>query len=150
MSFITWLKDTAERVVTTFVQVFLIAYIGSVTADPIVSADGGHQLVDIGVAKIAFVAGIAAVFTVLKSAMLQSINWSAVWQDYVFRAASTFVITAGAVVTADGFNVWNVDGWQTAALAGAAAVLALIKGWISLRAVKGTVTPLSLAKATNG
>jgi hypothetical protein len=147
MSFLTWLKDTLERVATTFVQAFLVIYIGSVTADPIASPDGGHQLVDLGVAKIALVAGLAAAYTVLKSALLQNIAWSAVWQDYVFRAASTFVITAGAIVTADGFNVFNVDGWQTAALAGAAAVLALIKGWISLRAVKGTVTPLSLAKA---
>ena len=144
--FLTWLKDTFERAVNTFWQTFVVIYIGAVVATPIASTDGGHQLVDLGVAKTALIAGIAALYNVLRNAALPANLGVPVWEDYLVRAGWTFILTAGAVVTADGFNLFNVDGWQTAALAGAAAVLALVKGWVAKR-MAGTLTPLSLVKA---
>lgn len=144
--FLTWLKDTLERAVNTFWQTFVVLYIGAVVADPINSADKGHQLVDLGVAKIALVAAIAALYNVLRNSALPANLGIPVWEDYVVRAGWTFILTGFAVVTADGFSIFNIDGWQTAALAGAAAVLSLVKGWVAKR-IAGTLTPLSFAKA---
>lgn len=146
MAFKTWLVDTFERAANTFWQTFVVVYIGSVIADPIHSADKGHQLVDLGVGKVALVAAIAALYNVLRNSALPANLGVAAWEDYVVRAGWTFILTAGAVLTADGFSIFNVDGWQTAAVAGAAAVLALVKGWVSQKLRPGTITPLSLAK----
>lgn len=54
----TWLKDTLERVISTFAQAFLAVLIAA-----------GTDYVNVSTWKAAAVAGGAAVFSVLKSAL---------------------------------------------------------------------------------
>lgn len=52
-------------------------------------------------------------------------------RDYAERAARTFAQAAIAVLVTDMTGITSVDVWRGAALAGLAAVLTLVHGWLS-------------------
>src|SRR3954447_10580221 len=64
----SWLRDTAERVAFTFAQAFL----GVFGATQIVDAGSGH--LDVGLARMALAAGIAAVLALVKAGIAAKVG----------------------------------------------------------------------------
>lgn len=134
MNLSTWIKDTAERVVSTFIGFALTLLAAGDALDMSIP----HQLAT---------AGVASIFVVVMNA-LPSLNFSyapGTVQDILARAAKSFLQAAVALLVAAGSGWLDASVWQAAGVAGVAAAAAILKSWIASRRPANTVTPASFA-----
>jgi hypothetical protein len=131
MSFDVWVRDTGERVVSTFIQsvaVFLSA--GSALGVSWVEA--------------LVVACLPAVLAVVMNA-LPRLRWVAGpwWRDALARVVRSFVQGFLAALIANAANIVSLGAVRAAALGGGLAALTAVKTLIA-RQVPNTLTPASL------
>jgi hypothetical protein len=129
----TWVRDTAEKALSTIVQAAIVF---------VIAADR----FDVTQWKALLAAIIPGVLNVVKQAFAQWMpnpqNWLA---DTAVRAVWTFVLVALGAATAAAFDVFSASAWQAAAAGGAAAAIAVVKAALA-RLLPGTISPASLAK----
>lgn len=132
---LTWLKDTFERVASSFVEALITFALVAGTLD--LSVEG---VLKSGAVLAAIVALKQAVFAVSPGV---TGNW---FLDTASRAGWSAVQAALTVAAVDGFDFADGSAWRAAAAAGIMAALTIIKSAIASRRT-GTITPASLAKA---
>lgn len=132
MSLNEWVRDTAERMVSTFIAAAATWLMAAGTLD----ATWVQSLA---------AASIAPVIVVLSSALPGLVYTGPVWWiDALVRVIRSFLqgfVGAVAVDTA----MFDVDTLQAAAIAGGMAALAAIKA-IAASRIPNTITPASLTK----
>ncbi|WP_116996412.1 hypothetical protein [Desertimonas flava] len=140
MTFTVWLRDTAERAISTIVQAAIVFVIAA-----------GAVLDDAEWWKGLVAALIPGAFNVIKQAFESWIPTPTSWAaDMAVRAFWTFVITLAGAATAAGFELFSTSAWQTIALVALTAALAIAKAGLAARwATDETarLTPASFAKA---
>jgi hypothetical protein len=132
MSLELWVRDTGERVVSTFLQYALLWLL----AMPATGA---------GVIRSLVAACLPPVIVVLMSALpgltYRGILW---WADALCRIARSGAQGAlGALMVTGPLDLVHVTAWQTAALAAGGALLTALKSEIA-RHLSNTLTPASL------
>lgn len=131
----TWVKDTGERVVSTIIQTFITL---------LVVSDG----LDLTAKHAAMAAAIAAGMVVLK----QAVNAQSApmfgnrWADLLSRSGWTFLQTALTLLAVEGFDWGSMTAWQGVGVAGIAAALSVVKGFLASKAVPYAITPGSFVK----
>jgi hypothetical protein len=135
MTFRAWAVDTAERVISTFIQSAIVF---------VLAADG----LDASRWQAFVAATIPAVLGVVKGAlttwMPQSQNFRI---DALIRTLWTFALSVLGLIAADGFDLLDADAWTIALTAGATSALAVVKAFVA-RPRPDTITPASLAPAS--
>ncbi len=133
-SFDLWLRDTTERVVSTFLQYAALWLLAMPTTGA-------------GVVTSLLAACLPPVFVVLMSALpgltYRGTRW---WADALCRIARSGAQGAlGALIVTGPLDLVHVTAWQTAALAAGGAVLTALKSEVARR-ISGTLTPASLTR----
>lgn len=125
-----WLLDTIEKVGVTVVQALLVLL-------PTV------QVWDNATWKAFVAAGLFGAINVVKQAFTFWIPAPRNFVlDVVVRALWTFVIGVTGTAAAGGFDLFSVTSWRAAAVGGALAAAAVVKGLIA-KHKGGTLTPAS-------
>lgn len=130
----TWVLDTGERAVSTFIGFAVTLLVAG-------------QAIDMSFAHQLATAGVAAVWVVILNAF-PSLNFSYApdtLQDVLARAGKSFIQASGALLVAAGSGWYVASVWQSAGIAGGAAAWAVIKSWLASRRPNSTVTPASVA-----
>lgn len=131
----TWVRDTAERALSSFVEAL------AVMLPTLVGAW------NVGVWKTILVATFPAVAAVILAAVTRTFPAvKSLPLDIVFRIVRTAVATVASAAAADGFDIFDVTAWRTAGLAGLMAAAVLIKSLVAARKAN-TLTPASFAVA---
>lgn len=133
MTFKQWLLDTLERAGSTLVQSAIVFFLAAQGTD------------GVGNWKAIFAALFPAVANVILNALTYKVPLiKNFWGDLCYRVARTFLVVFLGAMVATTADLFDVDVWQAAAVAGGAAVLAVIKAEISKRLRPSTITPASL------
>ena len=131
----TWAKDTLERSLSTLVQTFLTF---------IIASDG----LDLSAKHAAFAAGLTAAMVVLKQTIVaqNAPAFGNKWADLLSRSGWTFLQTAVTLLAVEGFSWADMTAWQGVGIAGIAAALSVVKGFLADRVTNDTITPASFVK----
>lgn len=132
-----WARDTAERSLTTFVQV-IIVFLPALLA--------GNYDTNLGkTILVALLPALGSVILNAATAFLPAVK--SFVADLVVRAARTFIVTVTGAMAATQFDLLSTAAWKAVILSAAVAVLAVVKGILAKHFVSNTITPASLAKA---
>jgi hypothetical protein len=146
MEFLLWLKDVAERAVSSFV-VAVLALLG---------AQGWDELFANGELNIAFVktlatAGLVAAAVVIKQAGLPKSGFGlSATVEALYRAMWQGIQAGVAVFAADQFDWFDPTAWQGVGIVVIAALGSALKSFLADRFTTGTITPGSLASPPGG
>lgn len=133
-TFMTWLKDTAERAGATFAVTFLPLLLN------------GSSL-NIDVATQAGIAGVAAALAALKGAVFPDLGIQNKILDVLSRAGWSAVQAGLSVLSAVGLGWVDLTVWRGAGVAALAAAGSVIKGYLAERfGPSNSITPASVVK----
>lgn len=110
------LRDLGLRALWTFVQATVAAVLYTGLSDLTISA-----------ATLALLAGVSAVFSVVKTFAANALSLStySTWLDIIWRFVWTFLTAALGILTTGALH--DIAVWEGAAVAGLAAILSLLK-----------------------
>lgn len=130
----SWIKDTGERAVSTFIT-GLAVYITSA------------QVIDLAAWKVALGAALPAALVIVFQAVATALPERplAWWQDALYRTLRTGSQQAIALVGMAQFDVFDASAWQMVGIAFGHSALTVVKT-ILARQKEGTVTPASLVR----